>query len=305
MRILVTGATGLLGRTLVDSCGGQEVWRLTRRPVGGRDVGWDPASGRLDPTRLEGFDHIVHLAGESIGDGRWTRAKKARIYDSRVRGTELLAAAISGLEAPPRSLVAASAVGYYGSQGDTPLTEAAPAGDDFLARLCQAWEAAARPAAAGGVRVVHLRLGVVLARQGGALAKMLRPFRMGLGGRMGDGRQFMAWIGLEDAARIIHYAMDTDALSGPVNAVAPEAVTNLVFTRELAKALGRPAVLPLPAALARLALGEMADHLLLSSTRACPERLLEGGFRFEHPTLKSWLAAAFGAGLGPQGDSAP
>ena len=251
MNVLVSGSSGLVGSALVAALNadGHRVKRLVRAAVRDAEdeVGWDPAGGVLDPAGLEGLDAVVHLAGENIASGRWTTAKKARIRDSRVKGTELLCQTLARLDRPPKTLVSTSAVGYYGDRGDEVLTEDSPPGHGFLAEVCEAWEAATEPAAAKGIRVVRLRIGVVLSPRGGALAKMLPAFKMGLGGRIGNGRQYMSWITLDDLVGVIRFALTNNELSGPVNAVSPNPVTNLEFTKTLGRVLHRPTVLPLPA----------------------------------------------------------
>jgi hypothetical protein len=270
------------------------VARLVRAlPTAGGDIPWDPAAGRLDPARLEGLDAVVHLAGENIA-GRWTAAKKARIRSSRVEGTRLLAEALAGLKRPPKTLLCASAIGYYGDRGAELLREESPAGTGFLAEVCREWEAAARPAAEKGLRVVHLRIGVVLSPAGGALARMLMPFKLGLGGRIGSGSQFMSWIASDDLSGVIRHALTTESLRGPVNAVAPQAVTNLEFTQTLGRVLRRPTPFPMPAFAARLAFGEMAEALLLASARVEPTRLVASGYRFRAPELEGALRHLLG-----------
>jgi len=297
VHVLVTGSSGLLGSALVPflTTGGHEVTRLVRRPPrAGDEHRWDPAEGTLDPSSLEGADAIVHLSGEGIADGRWTAERKARLRTSRIEPTRLLVSALSGLRRRPRVLVAASAIGCYGDRGDAVLTEESDLATDFLGQLSRDWEAAAAPAAALGVRVVHLRFGIVLSPGGGALARMLPPFRLGVAGRIGSGRQYVSWIALDDALGAIHHALVTDTLAGPVNAVAPRAVTNEELTRTLGRVLRRPTIAPLPAFAARLAFGEMADPLLLASTRVAPERLLASGYRFRHPELEGALRHLLG-----------
>ena len=291
MHVLVTGASGLIGSALVPRLleGGHQAIRLVRTAPQGDDLRWDPAAGVLDPASLEGLDAVVHLAGENIGAGRWTPERKSRIRESRVRGTALLSEALASLADPPQVLVCASAVGFYGSRGDEVLTEDSPAGSGFLAELCRDWEAAAEPARAKGLRVVHLRFGMVLSPEGGALRKMLLSFRLGLGGRIGDGAQTWSWISLDDVVGALCHALATDGLRGPVNAVSPHPVTNLEFTRTLGAALCRPTPFPMPAFAARLAFGEMADALLLCSARAVPARLQETGYAFRHPDLAGAL----------------
>jgi hypothetical protein len=293
MNIVVSGSSGLVGSALVPelSAARHNVKRLVRRAPSGKlaEVRWNPAGGELDTAVVEGCDAVIHLAGESIAAGRWTMAKKARIRDSRVRSTALLAEALARTKKAPKVMVCASAIGYYGSRGDELLTEDSPAGSGFLAGVCREWEAAAAPAFRKGIRVVHLRFGVVLSRRGGALAKMLLPFWLGAGGRIGSGRQYMSWIAIGDAVGAIQYAMENEALRGPVNAVAPNPVTNQEFTLALGRALRRPTLFPMPELAARLLFGEMADALLLSSTRVVPERLKSAGYRFRHPALDAAL----------------
>jgi len=310
MRILITGSSGFVGSTLVPflTSGGHGVVRL-RRP--GRDTPagervWDPARAAIDPAALSGCDAVVHLAGEGIASGRWTAAKKERIRQSRVAPTRALSEALAGLDRPPRVLVSASAIGYYGDRGGDLLTEKSQPASDFLGSVCRDWEEATRPAAEAGIRVVNLRFGIVLGRSGGALAKMLPAFLVGGGGRLSDGRQSMSWISLDDAVGAIGHALATDALSGPVNAVAPNPVTNAEFTRTLARVLSRPAMVPMPAFAARLAFGEMADALLLASIRVQPARLLATGYRFRHPELEPALRHQLGRiGGTPQASPSP
>lgn len=267
------------------------VTRLVRtRPASATgDAWWNPEAGQIDPPGPDGFDAVVHLAGEGIATGRWTAARKARIRDSRIHGTTLLAGAIARAARPPRVLVSASAIGYYGDRGEAVLKEDAAPGQGFLPDVCRAWEEATSPAEGRGVRVVRLRIGVVLSPKGGALAKMLPPFRLGLGGRLGSGRQYMSWVSLDDLVGVIRAALQNEALRGPVNAVSPQPVTNTAFTAALAAALHRPAIFPMPAAAARLLFGEMADALLLASARVEPARLTAAGHVFRHPTLPAAL----------------
>lgn len=292
MRTIVTGATGLIGSALLPllTAKGHDCVRLVRStPSGPGELGWEPNEGRIDPAALDGFDGIVHLAGESIAEGRWTAEKKARIRRSRVEGTKLLADAICRSARPPRVLVCASAVGYYGDRSDETLTEESPPGKGFLADVCREWEKAADPAAARDVRVVHLRTGVVLSRKGGALAKMLLPFRIGVGGKIGSGTQYMSWIHIDDFTAIAAHALETDSLRGPVNTVSPNPVRNDEFTKALGKVLSRPTLIPLPAFAAELALGEVARELLLASQRVIPAKLLSRGFEFQFPEIEGAL----------------
>ncbi len=293
MKIVITGASGFIGSTTrkVLAEAGHEVVALVRRSPGKNEAAWDPENGILDPKVFEACDGVVHLGGHSAASqNRWTEEHKARIRDSRVKGTRLLAETMAGRSSPPPVLICASATGYYGNRGDDWLEETSAPGRGFLAEVCQAWEAAADPARAAGIRVVHLRIGVVLGLGGGALAQMLPWFKWGLGGRLGDGRQWWSWLTVEEVARIIRFALETPSLHGPVNTVTPQPVTNLEFTRILARTLRRPAWAPAPAFFLRALYGEMADELLLSSARVKPAALLRAGYSFESPELASALA---------------
>ena len=291
MHIAVTGASGLVGSALVPflTTRGHRVTRLVRKSPGTNEVGWDLAEGIRELSRLEGVDAVVHLAGESIAAGRWTEARKAEIRRSRVQGTRRLCESLARLGRPPKALVTASAVGFYGDRGDETLTEGSAPGGDFLARLCQEWEAATEPASRAGIRVVHLRFGMILSPAGGALKKMLLPFKLGVGGRIGSGAQYMSWITIDDAIGAIQHVITAEPLRGPVNAAAPAPVTNAEFTRVLARVLSRPAVAPMPAFVARLAFGELADALLLSSQRVMPARLQASGYGFQFPEIEPAL----------------
>lgn len=299
MRILVSGSSGLIGSALLPflTAGGHSVTRLVRSKRAGGDVGsilWNPQAGTIDRGALEGFDAVVHLAGENIAGGRWTAARKARIRDSRVKGTRLLATTLAGLARPPRVLVTASAVGYYGDRGDELLAEESPPGTGFLAELCREWEAAADPAREKGIRVANLRLGLVLSGTGGALPRMLPAFKLGVGGVIGSGRQYWSWIAIDDLVGAIYHALTTESLRGPVNVVAPRAVTNREFTKTLGRVLSRPTIFPLPAFAARLALGEMANELLLAGQRLEPARLVASGYKFLYPELEDALRHVLG-----------
>jgi uncharacterized protein len=296
MRVLISGATGLIGETLIPplEAGDHRANRLTRSPRSSEDVGWDPSAGEIDTSRLDDIDAVVHLAGESIAEGRWTAAKKARILKSRTRGTRLLAEAIANLSEPPRVMVSASAVGYYGDRGNELLREESGSGSDFLAEVCKAWEAAADPAREAGIRVVHPRFGLVLSTEGGALARMLPVFRLGGGGRIGSGRQWWSWVAIDDIVGAILYALTSDSVEGAVNVGSPNPLTNAEYTRVLGRVLNRPTVFPLPAPAARLALGEVADALLLASQRMEPAKLRETGYEFRYPELEDALRNMLG-----------
>ena len=298
MRIMVTGATGLVGSALVPflAAGGHEVVRLGRSVPAPGDIRWDPAAGVLDGNAMEGLDGVVHLAGENIASGRWTAEKKRRIQESRVNGTRLLAETLAALERPPRVLVSASAIGFYGDRGGEELAEGSPAGVGFLPEVCREWEAATGAAERKGVRVAHARLGIVLSKDGGALAKMLTPFRLGAGGNIGNGRQYMSWITLDDTVAAMGHLLATESAAGPVNVVAPAPVTNGEFTRTFGRVLRRPTLFPMPGFAARLAFGEMAEALLLASTRVKPAGLLGSGFAFRHNSLEEGLRHVLGAG---------
>lgn len=292
MRIAVTGASGLVGSALVPALqkAGHEVLTLVRRtPASGSEVEWDPAAGRLDASHLEGVETIVHLAGENIGQ-RWTARSRERILRSRVDGTGLVARTAATLASRP-ALVQASAVGYYGCD-DPSATEASPKGAGFAADVAEAWEAAAEPAHDAGLRWVALRKAPIVAREGGAVAKMLLPFKLGLGGRVGSGRQWWSWVSLEDAVGAYLHALETD-LSGPVN-VAAEAVPNEEYVKALGRALHRPTILPLPAVAVRTMFGRMGEEMLLGGQRVRSEKLRESGFSFRHETLDEALEAALG-----------
>lgn len=294
MKVLISGSSGMVGAAVVRSLteGGHDVLRLVRSQSAADDaVFWNPTAGELETDQLSDIDAVVHLAGENIAAGRWNAEKKARIRDSRVQGTRLLAEALAKLDQPPAVLVSASAIGYYGDRGNEVLDEASKPGTDFLADVCEAWETACAPAVERGIRVVNLRFGMILSPDGGALAKMLLPFKLGLGGKVGSGEQYYSWIGLNDAVRAVEYAIEISDLKGPLNVVAPRPVTNLEFTKTLGKLLSRPTLLPMPAFIARLAFGEMADALLLASTRVVPQQLLDAGFVFEHAKLADCLRA--------------
>lgn len=294
MIVLLTGSSGLIGRALFPALAGSgcQALRLVRSREAAEEAGcffWDPVRGEFDASQVEGVGAVIHLAGENIAAGRWTRRRMEAIRASRVEGTSLLAEGLAGLRRPPRVAVLASAVGFYGDGGEAEIDEVAPQGKGFLPGVCAGWEEAAEPLRTVGIRVVHARLGVVLSPRGGALAKMMPAFKLGLGGPLGVGSQWMSWIALEDAVRAFVFCLKRDELSGPVNFVAPEAVRNRDFARALGRALGRPAVLPAPAWALRMALGRMADEALLAGARVEPRRLRDCNFEFQHPGLDGAL----------------
>ena len=292
--VAISGASGFIGAALASQLRAQG---LTVRPLvrPGKSapdgIHWDPTGGSIDEDALASCDALVHLAGENIGEKRWSEAEKARLRASRVQGTELLARTLSKLRTGPRVWLSASAIGYYGDRGDTPLDEAASPGDDFLAQLCVAWEAPALQVP-DSIRVARVRFGVVLDPAGGALARMVTPFKLGGGGRIGSGRQYVSWVSRDDVVRALAFLLERDDLRGAFNVTAPTPVTNAELTEALGRALHRPTLLPLPGFAARLALGEFADAALLSSARVLPRRLLEAGFGFAHPELAPYLVQA-------------
>ena len=296
LRVVISGASGMIGTALSAflESGGHRVDRLRRRPDDG-GIRWDPARGKLDPAALEGADAVVHLAGESIAGGRWTPARKRAILESRVAGTRLLAGALAGMRTPPRVLISASAVGVYGDRRGEEVDESSAPGTGFLAEVARAWEAETAAAERAGIRVVRLRIGVVLSAQGGVLGRMRLPFALGLGGPVGRGDTPVSWIALDDLVGIVHALLGREDVGGPVNAVAPEPATNRDLTAALARALHRPAVLPLPEPAVRAVLGEMGQELLLSGARVRPRRLSEMGFRWLQPDLYGAVAAELGA----------
>lgn len=301
MRVAVTGANGFIGGALCARLerAGHQVLRLVRATAGpptaagGAKAGWDPDQGWADIDDIQGCAAVVHLAGENVGLGRWSEAKKARIRESRERGTTVLAQSLARLAEPPPALVSASAIGWYGDRGDEVLTEESTSGTGFLAEVCRRWEAATEPASQAGIRVVLARTGIVLDRRGGALRRQLLPFRLGLGGPLGSGRQWVSWITLADEVSALIHLVGQGDLAGPVNLTAPRPVTAAEFARTLGQAMRRPALLPVPSAAISLALGgERARELVLASQRVRPERLTASGFAFEHPELRSALQAA-------------
>jgi uncharacterized protein len=291
-KVLISGSSGLIGAALVRQLAaeGWQITRLIRTTVSAANqISWDPSKSIL-PESVSGFDAVIHLAGESIAE-RWTEARKQAIRDSRVVGTRNISEALARSAKRPTLLLAASAIGYYGDRGDEVLTEQSSAGRGFLAEVCGEWESATQAAAEAGIRTVQARFGVVLARSGGALPKMLTPFRLGIGGNLGSGRQWWSWVALDDVIGAIEHILQTDTLEGPVNVVSPNPVTNREFTKNLASVLSRPAVFPVPAFAARMALGQMADPLLLASQRVDPAKLRSSGYRFQHTDLRRALEA--------------
>ncbi len=298
MNVLISGASGLVGSELVTflTQKGHYIRKLVRNEAkpDANEIKWDPASSEIEQTALEGLDAVVHLAGENIAGGRWTSERKALIRDSRVQGTRLLSETLAKLKAPPKVLVSASAIGFYGDRGDDVLDEESESGSGFLAEVCQEWEEACTAAGNASIRIVNLRTGVVLSAAGGALAKMLLPFKMGVGGVVGSGSQYMSWIAIDDLVGAIHHTLVTESLNGPVNVVAPNPATNREFTKTLGRVLRRPTLFPMPVFAARLAFGEMADELLLASTRVEPAKLKSSRFQFQFPELEDGLRHALG-----------
>jgi uncharacterized protein (TIGR01777 family) len=298
--IAITGATGLIGTALAQSlrAAGNAVRPVVRRPSDDPGaVRWDPAEGTIDAAGLAGVDAVVHLAGAGIGDKRWSAERKREILESRTQGTALIARTLAEMPTPPATFVSGSAIGFYGSPGDEVVTEQSRPGNDFVAEVVQAWEAAAQPAPDAGIRTVFLRSGIVLSGSGGILPRMALPFRFFVGGRLGSGRQWMSWISIDDAIGAMHHALLTPDLSGAVNAAAPEPVTSRVFAATLGRVLGRPALLPAPAPALRLLFGEMADTALLGSQRLAAPRLLASGYSFRHPRLETALRHVLGRPL--------
>ncbi len=293
MKIILSGASGLIGSSLKKhlEARGHQIVQLVRAPAqpGAGEALWDPDSGVLDTAVLQGADAVVNLNGRNISDGRWSERVKKILRSSRIDSTTTIASAIADAQQQPPVLVNASATGYYGDRGDELLDESSARGQGFLAELCSEWESAAENARSDRTRVVCLRFGMVLSQDGGALERMLLPFKLGVGGPIGSGRQFWPWVSLVDVVRVVEFAISTAALSGPVNVVAPEEVRCTEFARTLGRALNRPAFLPVPAAAVRLAFGEMAEALLLASARVRPAALIAAGYEFEHPTLEDAL----------------
>lgn len=289
MKILVSGSSGFLGSHIIDFLSplGHQIFKLVRvrANLGKNEIAWDENRGVINPGLLEGMDAVIHLAGENIGNGLWTQSKKKRIRDSRVKGTQLLCQALSQLKNPPKVLLCASAVGIYGNRGDEILTESSPKGVGFLADVCSQWEAATQEASKKGIRVVNMRFGIVLSPDGGILKKLKVPFQLGLGGKIGSGQQYMSWVMIEDLFSAVNVLLNDDSFYGPVNITSPNPVTNEEFTKALGKSLHRPTWLTVPSFLLKFFLGEMADEMFLTSTRAVPEVLSRAGFQFAHKNL--------------------
>lgn len=296
--ILVTGASGLIGSSLVAALenDGKRVIRAVRRGVRDpqQELRWDPAVGEIERDKLLGVDAVVHLAGANIAGRRWSKSYKQQLLESRTQGTQLVSEAIASIDPKPRVLACASAIGFYGDRGDEQLDESAACGDGFLPEVCMQWERACQPARDAGIRVVNMRIGVVLSPDGGALASMLTPFKLGAGGVIGNGQQYLSWIALDDVVRAMRHVLDNEQLAGPVNLVTPNPVTNREFTKTLGRVLSRPTILRMPAFAARLALGEMADALLLASARVVPKEISEAGFSFQHADLEPALRHLLG-----------
>jgi hypothetical protein len=288
MKVLITGSSGMIGAALAESlvANGHEVIRLRRQKLTDDSPMWDPENGVIDLADVRDINAVVHLAGENVAKGRWNSQKKGRILHSRVMGTKLLADYFSAADYKPDIFVSASAIGVYGNRGDELVDETSEPGSGFMADVCKQWEAATASASDAGIRVAHARIGVVLSTRGGALKTMLLPFKLGLGGVFGTGKQFMSWVSLDDVVGMIQFLIAHNSLQGPVNLVAPNAVSNREFTKTLGRALHRPTIFSLPAFVARMAFGEMADELLLASTRVLPKKLIDSGYQFLHPELE-------------------
>jgi hypothetical protein len=298
LRVAISGASGMIGSQLAAflQTGGHRVDPMVRGGSSAKEgeIVWNPKEERVDSRAMEGVDAVVHLAGENIAGGRWTDERKRRVLESRVKGTKTIAEAVARLERKPSVLVVASAVGYYGARGDEILSEESDPGEGYLTDVCRAWEEAAAPAEDAGIRVVKLRIGIVLSASGGALGKMLLPFKMGVGGVMGSGDQYMSWIALDDVIGLAHFALMNEAVSGPMNATAPNPVTNRTFTKTLGKVLGRPTILPVPSFAIKAMFGEMGDTLLLQGSRVLPKRAEALGFEFAYPELEGALRGEVG-----------
>ncbi|HEX7723156.1 MAG TPA: TIGR01777 family oxidoreductase [Pyrinomonadaceae bacterium] len=289
MKIAIAGASGLIGSALIPilQSEGNQITRLVRSSPKPGEIEWHPNQDEVSAQSLEGFACVINLAGENIAGGRWTDDQKRKIRDSRVNGTHLLSEAIGKMNSKPTAFICASATGIYGDRDDETLDEQSESGGGFLAGVCREWEQATEPASKAGVRVVNLRMGPVLAREGGMLSKLLTPFKMGMGGKVGSGKQYISWVALDDAVNAIKLAIDDESIHGPINIVSPNPVRNEEFTKTLGHVLNRPTALAMPAFAARLAFGEMADEMLLASQKVMPKRLSQAGFQFQYPTLES------------------
>jgi uncharacterized protein (TIGR01777 family) len=296
MKVLIAGASGLVGSALIPAleAEGSEVTRLVRTSAGAGEIEWHPNNDQIDAATLEGFDAIINLTGENIAGGRWTDEQKRKIRDSRVNGTHLLSEAMTKLKHRPKVFLCASATGIYGDRGDETLDEQSDSGGGFLAGVCREWEKATEPAVQAGVRTAQLRFGPILAREGGMLAKLLTPFKMGMGGKVGSGKQYISWVAIDDAVAAIKLALTDESIRGPLNVVSPNPVTNEVFTKTLGHVLNRPTALAMPAFAVRLAFGEMADEMLLTSQRVIPKKLNDAGYEFQQPELEGALKKHLG-----------
>ena len=298
MKIAITGTTGLVGSELVPflQAGGHEVLKMVRNKAQSSptQVYWNPDTGEIEANKLEGIDAMVHLAGDNVADGNWTPAKKQRIKESRTKGTKLIADTLANLQNPPKTFVSASAIGYYGERGSQTLDETASAGEGFLTDVCKEWEAACKPAKDKGIRTVNMRVGIVLSPKGSALGKMLPIFQLGGGGILGNGKQYMSWIAIDDLIGALYHAINTPSLSGPVNATAPSPATNSEFTKVLGKVLWRPTIAPVPGFGVKMLFGEMGETLLLGSTRVLPKALIDSGYQFLFPDLEGALRHVLG-----------
>jgi uncharacterized protein len=296
MKIVVAGASGLVGSALARKlkAEGAEVTPLVRSAAKSGEIEWHPDRGSIDAPALEDFDAVINLAGDGIADGRWTEEKKRRILDSRVNGTRLLSETMANLSRKPKTFINASAVGFYGSRGDELVDEDSGPGEGFLASVCRQWESATAPAEQAGIPVVKLRLGVILTKDGGIMGSMLRPFKLGLGGKVGSGEQVISWVAMDDVVAVISFILQNESVRGPINAVAPHPVTNEEFTRTLGRVLSRPTFMAMPAFAARLAFGEMADEMMLSSTRVAGKVLNAAGFKFQYPEIEGAVRAMLG-----------
>jgi uncharacterized protein (TIGR01777 family) len=296
MKILIAGASGLVGSALVPKlkAAGAEVTPLVRSAAKSGEIEWHPDRGSIDTPALEGFDAVINLAGDGIANGRWTEEKKRRIVDSRVNGTRLLSETMANLSRKPATFINASAIGFYGNRGDELVDEDSGPGEGFLAGVCRQWESATAPAEQAGIRVVKLRLGVILTKDGGIMGSMLAPFKLGLGGKVGSGKQVISWVAMDDVVAAISFILQNESARGPINVVAPHPATNEEFTKTLGRVLSRPTFMTMPAFAARLAFGEMADEMMLSSTRVAGKVLNDAGFKFQFPELEGAVRAMLG-----------